>query len=164
VAFAASPASPDVTAVAKAHFGKAQPYNSGEAALPRYVSADFNGDGVPDLAFPLTGDEAMKALAGSAVTAVPLYNRTTIPEIIGRNCFGLGLVNGSAAPTGPVSSHLLYECFSGFALAKRASPLVRKAVPKAAGDCLLLDLETGGQSLLCWVNGHYEVTYTRNGD
>lgn len=137
-------------------------------AFPRYMRVRLTGAPDPVLLLPVFVDQAKGKLDARGVRAINLPGQDGgVDENIGTNCMGLAFFHGIAAtskPGKPSSVHMLYECFSGYSRVAKGAPMLKPLRPRAVGEAILLDLETGGQVLIYWSAKGYRTKTVRAGD
>jgi hypothetical protein len=141
------------------------------AALPRYIAARITAPrtGERVLIVPLNVDAAKGTLNARGIRLIDSNDGgDSADDTIGGNCLGLAFFHGAMPPNGlqlqAQKVYLLYECFSGFTRVATNASLLKKARVHAAGEAVLLDLETGGQLLVYWHGGAYHSKIVRLGD
>ena len=148
----------------------------------QYRIGDFNGDGKPDIAIALYGDEARTQLAKQGVRVINTnpFDTTENGKPIkgglgGINCLGLGIVlsyQRSASEIPASDRFYTYDCFSGVDLISKLRKISspdrqlnwKEAPPSLKGDALLLDEENGGTRLLYWTGDTFRGFPQRRGD
>lgn len=138
------------------------------STLPRYMWARLTGPSESILLIPVFIDSMKGRLNVRGVKAIHLPGQSgSADENIGANCMGLAFFHGMAphaTQSKPSSVHTLYECFSGYSHVAKGAPILRPLSPRAAGEAVLLDLESGGQLLVYWTGKGYSTTLVRIGD
>jgi hypothetical protein len=148
----------------------------------QYRVGDFNGDGKPDIAIALYGDEARKGLAGRGVRVIntnpfdaAANGKPIVGTLGGIHCLGLGIVLGYRRPASeiPASDRFYtYDCFSSVDLVAKTGNVPspdrrlkwKEAPPSLKGDALLLEEENGGTRLLYWTGDTFRGFPQRGGD
>lgn len=138
------------------------------STLPRYMHARLTGTSHSVLLLPVFIDSAKGKLDARGVRAINLPGQIgSADENIGANCMGLAFLHGfdlSAKRSKPSSVYMLYECFSGYSRVAKGAPVLQPLRPAAAGEAVLLDLESGGQLLVYWSRKGYRTKMVRIGD
>lgn len=145
---------------------------------PFYLVGDFNGDGREDLAVSVNTEQGRGDLKKHGVKFLDVspFADTNGSEIdvaeMGRNCVGVAIIHGGdegwAAPQAN-AKYLFYECFIPFSLVRKGSRVERGTAsrgptPKLKGDAILLELESGGSTLVYWDGKTYRGFAIREGD
>lgn len=148
---------------------------------PTYVISDFNGDGFSDVAIVVIVEEGREELKPHGVRYVDIdpFSRTngrelnpTDPEKMAQNCLGVAFLHGSSKELELQSisdKFIIYDCFSSIRRVPKGVPIRRgrKSTgppPQPKGDSILLDLESGAQSLVYWNGKTYRGFSIRAGD
>ena len=139
-----------------------------DSTLPRYMWARLTGPSESVLLLPAFIDSVKGKLHVRGVRAINLPGQSgSADENIGTNCMGLAFFHGMAPDarlSKPSSVYTLYECFSGYSHVAKGAPILKPLRPRAAGEAVLLDLETGGQLLVYWAGKGYRTKLVRIGD
>lgn len=146
----------------------AEAAGSTDSTFPQYLWARLTGPSDSVLLLPVLIDSVKGTLAVRGVKAISLPGQSgSADDNIGANCMGLAFFHGltpDARPGKASAVYTLYECFSGYSHVKKGSPILTPLKPRAAGDAVLLDLETGGQLLVYWSAKGYRTKMVRLGD
>lgn len=152
-----------IAALVTEHFGpkvRTDISSGNERWMPRYLRVAFTKALPPVLVIPIHVDGAKGTLNARPFKAITEDGYDASPdETIGSNCLALAFL-----PDRPSEVHMLYECFSGYTRVAKGSTLLRNARVHAAGEAVLLDLETGGQLLVYWDGERYRTKLVRLGD
>jgi hypothetical protein len=141
---------------------------SSGTTMPRYIWTALTGKSTPVLVVPLGPDAAKGTLNAKPIKAIlPWSESVQLDDMVGGNCLGLAFFHGLSKTkwgAAPSEVYFLYDCFSDFTRVAAHAPLLRDAHVHAAGEAILLDLETGGQLLVYWSKGRYRTQLVRMGD
>lgn len=140
-----------------------------EKWMARYMRVAFNDAQPPVLVIPINVDAAKGALSTRPIKVITDNGDDISPDdAIGANCLALAFFHGLPTArkwdTKPSAVYMLYECFSGYTRVAKRATLLRNARVHAAGEAILLELETGGQLLVYWEKGRYRTKLVRMGD
>lgn len=139
-----------------------------DSTLPRYMRVRLTRALHSVLLVPVLIDSAKGKLEARGVKAINLPGQSgSADENIGANCMGLAFLHGiapNATRTEASSVYTLYECFSGYSHVARGAAMLKQLRPGAAGEAVLLDLESGGQLLVYWSESGYKTKMVRSGD
>ena len=155
-------------ALVSTHIGVEATIHDGGPGLPSYTQANLSKAklGRPELVLVVDVDRAKGKLNSRAITQISSGDSaSTLDDAVGGHCLGLAIFHGmrpGAVADAPSAIYLLYECFSGYSRVRAGAPALKQVA--AAGDGLLLELESGGQSLVYWKNGRYHQKLVRRGD
>ena len=153
----------------------------GMISEPTYVISDFNGDGFSDVAVVVIVEQGRDELKSHGVRYIDIdpFSRTngreldpTDPDKMSQNCLGVAFLHGSSKGLDPHSitdKFIIYDCFSSIRRVPKGVPIRRgrKSTgppPQPKGDSILLDLESGAQSLVYWNGKTYRGFSIRPGD
>jgi len=153
----------------------------GVISEPVYVLSDFNGDGFKDVAVVLVIEEGRDELKNHGVRYIDVdpFSRTNGRELnpndgdkMGHNCLGLVFLHGSAKDWDPRTisdKFFIYDCFSSIRHVPKGVPIRRGRrstgpPPRLKGDAIVLDLESGAQTLVYWDGQTYRGFSIRRGD
>jgi hypothetical protein len=151
----------------------------GVISEPVYVLTDFNGDGFLDVAIVVIIEQGRDELKSHGVRYLDvdpfsrMNGRELEPNVkMGQNCLGVVFLHGSAKEWDPRAiSHkfIIYDCFSSIRRVPKGVPIRRGRrstgpPPRLKGDAILLDLESGAQSLVYWDGKTYRGFSIRAGD
>lgn len=153
----------------------------GVISEPVYVLSDFNGDGHSDVAIVVVIEEGRDELKNHGVRFLDVdpFSRTNGRELdpnnqdkMWKNCLGLVVLHGSAKDWDPRAisdKFIIYDCFSSIRHIPKGAPIRRgrKSTgppPRLKGDAILLDLESGAQTLVYWDGKTYRGFSIRRGD
>ena len=153
----------------------------GVISEPVYVLSDFNGDGFKDVAVVLVIEEGRDELKNHGVRYIDVdpFSRTNGRELnpndgdkMGHNCLGLVFLHGSAKDWDPRTisdKFFIYDCFSSIRQVPKGVPIRRGRTsagppPRLKGDAIVLDLESGAQTLVYWDGKTYRGFSIRRGD
>ena len=151
----------------------------GVISEPVYVLSDFNGDGFKDVAVVLVIEEGRNELKNHGVRYLDVdpFSKTNGRELeptekMGHNCLGLVFLHGSAKDWDPRTisdKFFIYDCFSSIRQVPKGVPIRRGRTstgppPRLKGDAIVLDLESGAQTLVYWDGKTYRGFSLRRGD
>jgi hypothetical protein len=148
---------------------------------PTYILGDFNGDGNSDIAIIVVIEKGSDDLQQNGVRYIDIdpYSRTNGQSMepasgsaMFQNCLGVTFLHGSTRDwdSNTISEKfIVYDCFSSFRRIPKGQRIRRGSgstgpTPKPRGDSILLDLETGGTSLVYWNGKTYRGFGIRGGD
>ena len=152
----------------------------GVISEPTYVISDFNGDGFSDVAIVVIveGRDELKSRGVRYIDINP-FSRTngreldpTEREKNSQNCLGVAFLHGSSKGLDLHSitdKFIIYDCFSSIRRVPKGVPIRRGRrstgpPPQPKGDSILLDLESGAQTLVYWNGKTYRGFSIRPGD
>ena len=151
----------------------------GVISEPVYVLSDFNGDGFKDVAVVVVVEEGRDQLKNHGVRYLDVdpFSKTNGRELeptekMGHNCLGLVFLHGSAKDWDPRTisdKFFIYDCFSSIRQVPKGVPIRRGRTsagppPRLKGDAIVLDLESGAQTLVYWDGKTYRGFSIRRGD
>lgn len=151
----------------------------GVISEPVYVLSDFNGDGFKDVAVVVVVEEGRDQLKNHGVRYLDVdpFSKTNGRELeptekMGHNCLGLVFLHGSAKDWDPRAisdKFFIYDCFSSIRQVPKGVPIRRGRTsagppPRLKGDAIVLDLESGAQTLVYWDGKTYRGFSIRRGD
>ena len=169
----------EIEDVVRVEFGDQVSVESALNAAPSYLLGDFNGDAHTDIAVLVKAERGRAELKEHGVKYLDTnpYSRTNGSErdpvsTMGHNCLGIAIMHGTATGwnvPNPAAKFLVYDCFSAFRLFRKNQRIRRGSgsqgtTPKPKGDSILLDLESGGASLIYWNGRTYRGFGLRGGD
>jgi hypothetical protein len=146
---------------------------------PFFLTGDFNGDGNADIAILVNIEKGREELTGHGVKFIDIdphskQNGVQIDPLStsNHNCVGVAIIHGTPAgwmTSLPGNRYMFYECFSPFRLIHRGQRIRRGAdargpTPFLKGDAILLELETGGRTIVYWNGRTYRGFSRRIGD
>lgn len=151
----------------------------GMISEPVYVLNDFNGDGFLDVAVVVSMEQGRDELKNHGVRYLDVdpFSKTNGRELeqtekMGQNCLGLAILHGSSKQwdlRAVSDKFIIYDCFSSIRRVPKGVPIRRGRrstgpPPRLKGDAILLDLESGAQSLIYWDGKTYRGFSIRPGD
>jgi len=151
----------------------------GVISEPVYVLSDFNGDGFKDVAVVVVVEEGRDQLKNHGVRYLDVdpFSKTNGRELeptekMGHNCLGLVFLHGSAKDWDPRTisdKFFIYDCFSSIRQVPKGVPIRRGRTsagppPRLKGEAIVLDLESGAQTLVYWDGKTYRGFSIRRGD
>jgi hypothetical protein len=151
----------------------------GMISEPVYVLTDFNGDGYLDVAIVVSIEQGRDELKAHGVHYLDVdpFSKTNGRELepnekMGQNCLGLAILHGSSKQwdlRAVSDKFITYDCFSSIRQVPKGAPIRRGRrstgpPPRLKGDAILLDLESGAQSLVYWDGKTYHGFSIRRGD
>jgi hypothetical protein len=146
---------------------------------PVYVLTDFNGDGFLDVAIVVSIEQGRDELKSHGVRYLDVdpFSKTNGRELepnekMGQNCLGLAILHGSSKQwdlRAVTDKFIVYDCFSSIRRVPKNVPIRRGRrstgpPPRLKGDAIVLDLESGAQSLVYWDGKTYRGFSIRRGD
>ena len=146
---------------------------------PIYVLSDFNGDGFLDVAIVVSIEQGRDEIRSHGVRYLDVdpFSKTNGRELepnekMGQNCLGLAILHGSSKQwdlRAVSDKFIIYDCFSSIRRVPKGVPIKRGRrstgpPPRLKGDAILLDLESGAQSLVYWDGKTYRGFSIRRGD
>ena len=151
----------------------------GMISEPVYVITDFNGDGFLDVAIVVSIEQGRDELKSRGVRYLDVdpFSKTNGRELepnekMWQNCLGVAILHGSSKHwdlRAVSDKFIIYDCFSSIRRVPKNVPIRRGRrstgpPPRLKGDAIILDLESGAQSLVYWDGKTYRGFSIRPGD
>ncbi len=136
-----------------------------------YLIGDFNGDGNTDIAVIVKPEEGKTDIGQFNVNFISIdpsspKNGQRVDPVASMNehndaCLGVAIIHGTSSgwkTQEPLGKYMFYECFSDFRLIPRGQKVgdINRSggpIPKAKGDAIKLELESGAETIVYW-DGH----------